>query len=721
MKTSPDTVAEPEIAPDSGRIRDFLAGMGKKIRTDFGDRESWVEAREHWNSRRYGTEWRFPTTPWEGSSNIVLPVIDKKIDELKPQFINMILSPRPTITASAVMPKYQKKVRNVELLFDWLAHYGSPRFAEEVILAADDCLEMGRAIFKSHWHYESRQGPTVLNAARLPPELRRLIVVDRDDNYANSVFLASGGEGGAVVLTKREFDAAREAVEMVVQRAFDLDPEEPRDQKAISSIISWFRSGAKGDLVFESRDVIRSVPAMRTISPIDFVVPRNATNDVEEHERICEVMYFTSSQIKQIALDQKWNKGAVDELISRRRKGAAGNDRQSMGKSNAQKMLIELEQAAREGVAQDTSDELFEIWKVSTRYSATENGAEKKVVALIGADAPDVALKVKSNNRPSGKWGYHTYTFELNKRRWYAPRGVPELLDDLEAEMTAAERAKINRMAIALCPTLKYKPNRHINPSSWKFFPGVMFPTADPVGDVVPLEFSPMDVAFDSHINQLSVWAEQRLGSADYSSANQGNLSEPRTKYEIQSIQSQSRQSLSMRGTLCKLAYDEMWGEFFDLWHERGPEEVYVKVTGGDEPIKLTKEDLQGQFLIQCAGQIGSSDPVMEAQKAQNRIILLTQLAPLVEPQYKIDLGELVMDWLEKDDIRLAKRVVTQRTPEEVAEIVKQQQMAQARAQQQEMAMAAAGAKPQSGGSQKPAGAQHPKVPQMSSRNGGGE
>ena len=720
MKSSPDTVSEPEIAPDSSRMSDFLTNIGKKIRQDFGDRESWVEARDHFNRRRYGMEWRNPTTPWVGSSNIVLPVIDKKIDELKPQYINMILSPRPTVTAHAVMPRFQKKVRNVELLFDWIAHYGAPRFAEEVIFAADDCLEMGRAIFKSYWHYETRQGPTVLNASRLPPELRRLIVVDGNDQYADKVFLASGGQGGAVSLTKREFDGMREAVEMVVQKAFDLDPEEPRDQKAISKVIAWFRGGAKGDLVFESRDVIRSVPAMRTISPMDFIVPRNATCDVEEHERICEVMYFTRSQLQQTALDQKWNKGAVDEFLDRRKKGRVDRENGG-GKTNAQRMLMDLQQASREGVAQATSDDLFEIWKVATRYSDSLGGAEKKVVALIAADAPDLPLKIKSHNRPSGKWGYHTYTFELNKRRWYSPRGVPELLDDLEAEITAAERAKINRMAIANCPTLKYKPNRHINPSSWKFFPGVMFPTVDPSGDVIPLQFAPLDVSFDSHIQQLSVWAEQRLGSADHSLANQGSLSEPRTKYEIQSIQSQARQTLSMRGTICKLAYDEMWGEFFDLWHSLGPDEVYVKVTGGDEPIKLTKEDLQGQFLIQCAGTIGSSDPAMEAQKAQNRIILLTQLAPLVEPQYKIDLGELVMDWLEKDDIRLLKRVVIERSPEEVEQIVKQQQMAAARDQQSQMALAAAGQKPSPSSGAKPSGMRPPKIPQMASRNGGGE
>jgi len=726
LKIAPDDRYEPEIAPDSSRVQEFLSYTGKKIRQDFGDRQSWAQAREHFNGRRYCTEWRNPTTPWEGSSNIVLPVIDKKIDELKPQYINMILSPRPPVTAFAVMPEYQKKVRNVELLFDWLVHYGSPRFSEEVVLATDDCLEMGRGIFKSYWHYETRQTPSVLTADRLPKELRPLIVVDRGADYADKIHaiagMRPGVQQGAVVLTRKDFDQMREMISLVVQKAFDLDPDEPRDSKALNDVLNWFRSGAKGELRFESRDIISSVPAIKSISPIDFIVPRNATDNIEDHERICEVMYFTKSQIKQLAIDKKLNKSAVDELLSRRRKGAAGVEDAKGSKVNIQRMLMDQEQSSREGLAQPTSDDLFEIWKVSTRYSPTEGGAEKKITAIIPADCPDLPLKIKAHSRPSGKWGYHTFTFESNKRRWYSPRGVPEILDDLEAEMTATERAKINRMAIVNCPSMKFRPGRHINPATWKFFPGVMFPTNDPVGDVVPLEFTPLDVSFDNHIQTLGVWAEQRLGSADYTLSNQGSLSEPRTKYEIQSIQSQARQSLSMRGLFCKRAFDEMYGEWFDLWHEHGPEEVYVKVTGGDDPIRLTKQDLQGRFLIQCSGTIGSSDPVFEAQKAQNRIIMLAQLAPMVEPKYSIDLGEVVMDWLEKDDMRLMKRVVIERTPEEIAAIQQQQQQQAAQEQMAQFALAQAGQKPPSNPVGRPPSKPPatPKIPQMASSNGGG-
>ncbi len=705
-------------------MKDWLSDLARNVKEDFEGRAQWVQAREHYFSRRYCLEWRNPTFPWPGSSNIVLPLIDKKIDELKPQYVNLIAAAKPPVTAQAVLPQFQKKAKNVELLFDWLVHHGSPNFIEETILSVDDCLETGRAILKSYWRYESRQTPTIITSKRLPKRLKSLIVSQLDEKHADTLFMAGGGPGGAVVLTKKEFDRMRDGIKAVVLQEFDLDEDEPRDQKAISEILAWLRAGARGELKYESRDVVLNVPAIAAINPVDFVVPENATMDIEDHERICEVMYFTKSQLQALALDQKLDKKALDHLLDKTKKGAGPGYEQSSGRLNWQRNLIDIQQSNREGIdAGGEKDGIFEIWKISTRMSTHEGGPEKKVVALVPADAPGVPLKLKAWNRPSGLWGYHTYTFEMNKRRWYSPRGVPEKLDDLEAEMTAQHRAKLNRAAIVNAPTFKYKPNRHINPNVWKWIPGQMMPTNDPMGDVIPIEMSNLDVAFDNEIQQLRVWAESYLGGPDYGLTDNSTLSEARTATEIQAIQGQARQSLSMRGLLMKLCYNQVWRQFFDMWHTLGPDEVYIRVTGDDEPIRVTKEELQGQFLLQCSGTIGSSDPQVEAQKAQNRLALLAQIqsAGLLGDQYELNMGEAIRDWLEKDDIRLAKLVLRERSQEEIQQIQQQRQQAAAQMQQQELALAAAGSKPSSNGTSKSQGPQQrpgvASLPALGGRN----
>lgn len=708
MKIAPDDQIQATISPDSQRVKDWLKDCSRNIKRDMEDRSLWVQAREHYFSRRYCLEWRDPTFPWVGSSNIVLPLIDKKIDELKPQYVNMIAAARPPVTAHAIEPQYQKKAKDVELLFDWLVHHGSPNFINETILAVDDCLETGRGILRSYWNYETRQSPGYLTASRLPERLRRLIVTKRPADEADNLFVAAGG--GAIVLTPREFDKRKDAIREMVEFEMDLEDDEPRDRKAIDSIMAWLRSGAKEPLRYESRDIVTNVPAIVAVNPIDFIVPENATADIEQHERITEVMYLTKHQLQARAIDGKFDKGAMAELLDIRKKRAGGKDG-ATGRSNWHRQLIDQQQADREGITTSEKDDLFEIWRISSWMATDEGGRDKKVVAIVPADAPQIPLKIKTHYRPSGKWGYHSFTFEHNKNRWYSPRGVPEKLDDLEAEITAQHRAKLNRMALANAITVKYKPGQAFNVNNMKFIPGQAIPTKDPVNDFIPMVFQNLDMSFDRETQDLRTWAESYLGGPDYGLAEQNSLSEARTATEIQAIQGQSRQSLAMRGLLMKLAYDEIWREFFDLWHTMGPEEVYVRVTGGGEPIKLTKEELQGNFIFTCTGTIGSTDPVLEAQKAQNRLILLAQFKPLIEPQYELNLGEAIIDWMEKDDVRLMKRVIRERSPEELEQIAQQQAQEQAAQMQEQMALAATGAaqKPQG----KPAKSPYPKVPTM--------
>jgi hypothetical protein len=127
----------------------------------------------------------------------------------------------------------------------------------------------------------------------------------------------------------------------------------------------------------------------------------------------------------------------------------------------------------------------------------------------------------------------------------------------------------------------------------------------------------------------------------------------------------------------------EGYTEYFQMWHAFGPQEVWIRVTGGEQPIKLTKEDLQGQFYFQPTGTIGEQDPLAEAAKAQTRIQVLAQIKQLglSEPQFEINMGEAVRDWLEKEDIRLSKRILRERSPEEIQQIVQEQQRQQQLAQ----------------------------------------
>ena len=671
---------------ESARTKDFLSGLKKSIDQADQARAGWVQKCDHFRRRRYGMEFRNPTYPWPGSSSIVPPLIDKKIDELKPQYLNLITAARPPVTVLAIDPASQAQAPNVELWFEWLIKFGSPRFVEEAILFIDDLLEIGRGCLKSIWHYETAPTPETIRPSTLPQRLRQLVVTARNEEEADAMFEASGRT--AKVMTRAEFDEKRDLIQKIVQREFQLDPDEPKDREAISDIMRWFRAGANEPLKISKRDCRLNVPGVVAISPKDLIVPE-WTTDVEQAEFITHRMWFTPQQMRAKARNNIWDEKAVNEILEKRKNRGDGSSRNSNMYDQER-----VDEAARQGVS-FTGDNEIEFNETCTWFSAKENGEESKIVVLTAKDCPDIPVKMYAYQRPSGLWPHHTATFEMNKRRWYSPRGVPEKLDDLEYEIIQQKRAKLNRMTIANAPTFTYEIGSNVNPANFRWIPGQFMPVRRQ-GAVQALQVPNLDISFDREEQILRTWAEEYLGGVDFglNSALSSN-SDSRTATEINAIQGRARQSLSLRGTLFQRCWQDVYREMFDMFIHWGDPQVYVQVTGA-QPMKLTREQLQGRYEFIPTGTIGETDPVMEAQKALARITLLTQAkqAGVVGDEYDINLGQALLDWIEKDDIRAARRLVRKRSSQEIKQVQEARAKQQQEMLQQQAAMATITGKP---------------------------
>jgi len=647
------------------RSKDFLLGQRRLVDKDSNDRMGWLDRRAHFQRRRYGLEWRNPSFPWVGSSDIVLPLIDKSIDQLKPEFVSLVTGARPPVTVSGIGQNARNE-SNVELWFQWLLESGSPNFIREVILATDDLLEMGRGILQTFWKWETSPAPETLRRSHLPPRLRRLIAVktqrEADEIQAANQLLGTQ----AAVITVKEFEGFEDQIREMLEREYDLSKGESSDARALNQIVEWLKTGAREPLTILKRDVRVDAPAVVAVSPIDFIVPETTT-EIEDAERLTQVITMGATELRRAARDNGFNLDAVDFVVD------ASNKKRSRGGhslASARNDYIQ-DNADREGMSR-ADDMEFEIYKSCLWFSDGPGKPDFKAIALYHPDHPDKPFKFIRYQRPSGRWPYHTGTFELNKRRWHSPRGIPEIIDDLEQELTLEHRAKINRMSIVNAPTFAYRANSRINPETFHWVPGQMFPVPDPSRDIVPLQVPSLDVSFDREEQILRTWAEERLGATDFGLANPlSSLTEARTATEIEQIQARSDRALSLRGTLFQGMMEQVYEEFFQMWHAFGPREVWVRLFDDAEPVRVTKEELQGEFVFSVTAEIGATNPQREGQRALLVLQTLLQLqqAGAVGDQFELNLGEAMSNWLEQTDRRLARRVVRRRTPQEVKQI----------------------------------------------------
>lgn len=681
MKNDPSLDLIEEIR-DTKRGRDFFSDMRSDYERDIADRDGWLQKIEHFRARRYCMEDRDPTYPWPGSSSIVLPFIDKKIDEIKPAYVGLVSQARPPCTVLAIAPEFQEKTERIELFISWLVKFGSPNFLEQVSLGVDDLLEKGRCIFKTMWFFSTVRCAQILDRARLPEKLRRLVVA-QSPKEANLLHLLTGGpqNGGPPIIDRGQFNDLVPQIKEVLHETLGLDPKDKDDGPAISEVLSWLRNGAKDPIRVDSNQVRDNVPGIAAVDPRDLIMPSYARDDIESVESYTEVMRYSRLRFEQEAAQAGWNQAAVKSVLEAYEN--RGGDRSQ--KTN----YIGSDESQREGVS-SIERGIIEV-RATYAWYKPDSGPPRKTKLLWCDKAKEIPLKFSEFVRPSGHWPHYSAVFEKNKDRWYSARGIPEKIDDIDWEITHQHRYKLNRATIATAPTVLFNPGGIVNPETWHYIPGQMMPARNPMVDARVLEFPQQDVTFEREEQNLITWGDGYLGSAESSMLSSNNrLSEPRTAFEIQAIQSKARQALSLRGMLFQQgAMQPIYREMLDLFIAHGDENIYIRVTESD-PIHLSKEDLRGQYVLQCTGTIGESDPEVEEQKALARLSVLQQVSPLLGDQYEINLSEAVRDWLEKSNVRLSNRILRKRTPEEVQQIQQERRQMQA----SQAMMAAQGMKP---------------------------
>lgn len=655
------------------RFRDFAKTLSSMISRDESDRGTWEENKLFFQRRRYQEEWRDVSFPWPGASDIVMPLIDKKFDELKPQYLSMIFGVDPPVTVTSIVKEHQRNVRNVEMMFDWLINFGgSPDFMRETFLLVDSTLT-GRGIAKTFWRYETRTAPETITMNRLPASLLQLIVADSEEE-ADRINLFTQRP----VLSKREFRQNRGTIEETLARIFQLDPEEPGEKAQISRVTNWFRDGAREPLTIEKRDIVIDAPAMMSVHPMDMIVPANATS-LQEAERLTQKIFLSRRQIRQQARDQLWREGDTKEFLSRIDRMDSVSERTPWAGASSGPISDQFrdEEFLRSGVSGNIDTDSIELWMCYTWFDYNGDGIDEKIVLLFPARWPDIILKAYAYERPSARWPFEESLFELNLPFFYSERGLGEKLDDLDREITSSHRSKINNMLISTAPTFKYRRGARVNLRGHHWVPGEGIPV-DSMEDLDVLAIPDRSLSEEREEQVLRTWAEDYIGGTDFGLTSQSSLTEPRTATELNQIKDRARMSLSMRGMLFTDAMNHVFDEFHDMMIEYGPSDLWLNASG-IEAVRLSREDIQGNFTFRVTATIGETDPILNAQKKLNRIFVTAQLVEkgLIPPRWEVDMGEMILDWLETEDIRLAHKVIRERSPEEIQQILAQQQRMQ--------------------------------------------
>ncbi len=536
---------------EEGSVGQYTNNLYQDILKSDGYRDKWYSKLDRWYRKRYGIR-PAKNFPWPNCANLHIPLTDKVIRKLKPKFCRLILMRRPVC-------RFRPLNNKAEVWFDWLLRTKMSIF-KPIVLLVDRMLEKGISISKQIWSYRVERYEETINLEKLPPlDIEQLKISDN-----------------------------AKLTNMLVQMYPQIDWKLKNNYEKIPKFITDFRNGK---LVFTDYfdKLIENNPKLIPRKPEEIVVPED-TEDIGEARWITDkAIWMTETDLRLNVEIGKFDKTNVEELISHGTENKTKDDKS-----------IDQTMRSREGIEEVGETTLYNIYETCAWADINDDGIDERVIINFSPSMPNKPLRFRKYPYKHSKWNYVALPLEYNDERYLSPRGIPEILDHLQTEITSQHNQKLDRQTILNAPMYKYLIGA-VNMSNVRYIPGqgigltrmdAVAPMENPgVGNAT--EFS-----YEKEEQWLKTWGEEYIGIPDFSLNKPGAPGEARTAYEVSTVMQEQQNIFSLDAVLFLMGIQEIFTQVYSLYEQYGEKEIVIKQTNSAEPIVIKKEEIMGDYEL---------------------------------------------------------------------------------------------------------------------------
>ena len=562
--------------PDS-----LFSRIDNKIQDSINDSSVWGDKQNKWYKLRMRIK-KDKTFPFVGSSNIRMPTGETKIRKQKAALHNSVFGIRPVVQ---VIPSPSGSMDVAQKIEKFLDHIIMDKIKMDVksVISIDQTLEKGFYLMKPYWKYET---------------MNRIEEFGLEDLSQEETIAFFSPE------TPREMllQFAVEKLEVDMHERVQED-----NTKAIEKAIDELLSG-KDSVKITLVDVICDYPDVALASPERVYVPSDSGYDPQECSFIVHEFFLPLRTLQQNVYGKGWDESAVNEITEKQ-----GVDTQK---------LTDVSKDQREGIDRlNNPSKLVKVWEYYGWEDINGDGEDEKALITL---APEFSKTLRKITLPydSGKFPFVKLFWELTDDRWFAHRGIIEIIEDLIKEIDIQHMQKLDNQTIRNAPMFAYRAGM-VNPNLVQFTPGQGIPIhgMNPLGDTLAImnnSNSNVEFSYDKEEQILEGKVQELIGQVDFTLQSQINRRQPRTLGEVE-LQSQNQQTVfSLDASLVRNSFEQVFNWVWDLWSQFGEDQYEFAYFGkeGWEKIKLTREETQGKWKITVRGNDQNTNPQVQMQKA---------------------------------------------------------------------------------------------------------
>jgi hypothetical protein len=451
--------------------------------------------------------------------------------------------------------------------------------------------------------------------------------------------------------------------------------DEPLESQQLEQAVQLLLQGAK-QVKFYYQVIEADRLAWEVWSPMNVIFPPRCKNE-EDAEFIVFIHEKTGDDIRKMGVDghilrdQARAVAEKMEAAATTRSGDSSGGGRDSHNRDAYRDIMDQSQGIdpRDGDAAVTK---FEVWEVLTKMDIDGDGIKEKVIIWLvpsffqsnnDISKMEGVLAVYAYPMPFEEWNVVAFDFEKTTDSPYGSRGIAELVSVFQAQVNSLHNARLDSLQIVLSPmfTLKASGPTDSIRRNIRFMPGTIIPLPSD-GDFAPIQTQAADI-FQSlnEENFTRSLAEQYIGVFDPGILQQ-NAAERRTATEVEAVLSQVNSIAASDAALFQANMGKVHRQLWKLLMEFGPEEIYFRVMGEEQPKFARKIDIDNEYEIVPAGTPINTQKQLVAARAREALTIL-----IADQTGLINKRELYRQFLSTIDNTMAKRIL--RTEEEAAAV----------------------------------------------------
>lgn len=560
---------------------EILDWIEKSIQDSIDNTQAYSVKQERFYKLRMRMRGGKKTFPFEGASDLRMPTGDTKIRKAKAALANVVFGVRPIVQAIPTQSGNPEKARKIEKFLDHLIMDVMDYYPKGLI-TIDQTLEKGIFLNKPYWKTESTARSVELKTDDFSIE-ELLFITDPDIEDTEKISAIS------------EYLEADMSDRVVV-----------KNQKALEEALEKIKDGEEEFLV-TLHDEIYDAPDVACVSPEYLYVPSNSSFDIQSCEALCHEFFLPIRQVRQ-NIEKGWNLDSIKDIENFK---TYGPDK-----------LTDMLKDQREGIERLQKDGTLKVREVYCWYDLNGDDIPEKVVVTYSPDFRKILRKIPLSLK-SGKWPFVKFVWEIIDDRFYASRGIIEIIEDIIKEIDIQHMQKIDKQTICNNPMFVYRVGM-VNPNTVKFQLGQGIPVKGSLDlrnaiDVISANNSNIEFSNEREEQNLLGRIEELIGQVDFTLQSQINRREPRTLGEVNLQASNAQTVFGMDASIFTSCFSKLFNFIWELWCEYGKESYEFSYFGpeGFESIKMTREEIQGKYKIVLRGNDQNSNPQIRLNKAQ--------------------------------------------------------------------------------------------------------